>query len=83
MLQRYSVCMRIYSWFMKYCHPNRRLRASSLFPSGDIGRRQQPAAKITRVDIEDDGDEAPDIVDSNGLYMQIEEGTASCISMAA
>ena len=21
MLQRYSVCLRIYSWFMKYCHP--------------------------------------------------------------
>ena len=21
MLQRYSVCFQIYSWFMKYCHP--------------------------------------------------------------
>ena len=21
MLQRYSVCLQIYSWFMKYCHP--------------------------------------------------------------
>jgi hypothetical protein len=26
---------------MKYCHPNWRLRASSLFPGGDVGRRQQ------------------------------------------
>ena len=41
MLQRYSVRLRIYSWFMKYCHPNWPLRASSLFPSGDVGRHQQ------------------------------------------
>ena len=26
---------------MKYCHHNWRLRASPLFPSGDVGRRQQ------------------------------------------
>ena len=41
MLQRYSVRLRIYSWSMKYCHPNWRLRASLLFPGGDVGRRQQ------------------------------------------
>ena len=41
MLQRYSVRLRIYSRFMKYLSPHWRLRASSLFPSGDVGRRQQ------------------------------------------
>ena len=33
--------LRIYSWFMKYLPPHLRLRASSLFPSGDVGWRQQ------------------------------------------
>ena len=42
-----------------------------------------PAAEITGVDVKNDGDEALNIVDNDGLYMQIEEGTASCISMAA
>ena len=42
MLQRYSVRLQIYSWFMKYCHPNWRLRASLLFPGSDVGRRQHP-----------------------------------------
>ena len=38
MLQRYSVRLRIYSWFMKYCHPK---LASAGVIAGDVGRRQQ------------------------------------------
>ena len=38
MLQWYSVRLRIYSWFMKYCHPK---LASAGVIAGDIGRRQQ------------------------------------------
>ena len=42
MLQWYSVFLRIYLWFMKYCHPKicfcGRHRC---FPGGDVGRRQQ------------------------------------------
>ena len=38
MLQRYSMRLRIYSWFMKYLPPPWRLRASSLSFSGDVGR---------------------------------------------
>ena len=41
MLRRYSVRLRIYSWFMKYLPPPWRLRASSLSFSGDVGRHQQ------------------------------------------
>ena len=37
MLQRYSVRLRIHSWFMKYCHPK---LASTGVIAGDIGRRQ-------------------------------------------
>jgi hypothetical protein len=47
MLQRYSMRLQIYSWSMKYCHPNWRLRASSLFFNGDVGRRQHRAVSIT------------------------------------
>ena len=38
MLQRYSVHLRIYSWFMKYCHP--KLAYAGVI-AGDVGRRQQ------------------------------------------
>ena len=38
MLQRYSVRLQIYSWFMKYCHPK---LASAGVIAGDVGRRQQ------------------------------------------
>ena len=38
MLYRYSVRLRIYSWFMKYCHPK---LASVGVIAGDVGRRQQ------------------------------------------
>ena len=37
MLQRYAVRLRIYSWFMKYCHSK---LASAGVISGDVGRRQ-------------------------------------------
>ena len=40
MLQRYSVRLRIYSWFMKYCHPK---LASAGVIAGDVGRRQHLA----------------------------------------
>jgi hypothetical protein len=46
MLQRYSVRLRIYSWFLKYLPPPWRLRASSLPLSGDDGRRQQALTLI-------------------------------------
>ena len=38
MLQRYYVHLRIYSWFMKYCHPK---LASAGVIVGDVGSRQQ------------------------------------------
>ena len=38
MLQRYSVCLRIYSWFIKYCHPK---LASAGVIAGNVGRHQQ------------------------------------------
>ena len=37
MLQRYSVRLWIYSWFMKYCHP--KLMSTDVI-AGDVGRRQ-------------------------------------------
>ena len=37
MLQRYSVHLRIYSWFMKYCHPK---LASAGVIAGDVGRHR-------------------------------------------
>ena len=37
-IQRYSVRLRIYSWFMKYCHPK---LASAGVIAGDVGRHQQ------------------------------------------
>ena len=40
MLRRYSVRLRIYSWPVKYLPSHWCLRASSLIPSGDAGRRQ-------------------------------------------
>ena len=43
MLQRYSVRLRIYSWFMKYLPLPWRLQASSLSLNGNVGRRQQSA----------------------------------------
>ena len=36
--QWYSVRLRIYSWFMKYCHPK---LVSAGVIAGDVGRRQQ------------------------------------------
>ena len=42
MLQRYSVRLQIYSWFMKYCHPKIGICGRHhCFPSSDVGRRQQ------------------------------------------
>ena len=42
MLQRYSVRLRIYSWFMKYCHPKIGVCGRHhCFPDSDVGRRQQ------------------------------------------
>ena len=38
MLQRYSVCLRNYSWFMKYYHPK---LASVDVIASDVGMRQQ------------------------------------------
>ena len=38
MLQGYSVRLRIYLWFKKYCHPK---LASAGVIVGDVGRRQQ------------------------------------------
>ena len=38
MLQRYSVRLRIYSWFMKYCLPK---LASMVVIAGDVDRHQQ------------------------------------------
>ena len=42
MLQQYSVRLRIYSWFMKYCHPKIGIcERHRCFPGGDVVRRQQ------------------------------------------
>src|SRR6185312_4039197 len=42
MLQRYSVRLRIHSWFMKYCHPK---LASAGVIVGDVARRQHLPAE--------------------------------------
>ena len=42
MLQWYSVRLRIYSWFMKHCHPK---LASVGIIAGDVGRRQQSSSQ--------------------------------------
>ena len=43
MLQQYSVHLRIYSWFMKYCHPK---LASAGVIADDVGRRQQRRLEV-------------------------------------
>jgi len=48
MLQWYSVRLRIHSWFIKYCHPNWRLRASSLVTLVGANSNNDPFANKTK-----------------------------------